>query len=359
MARLPVPGKDDGQWGDILNDYLSQAHEADGSIKDAGVVAQKYVLPASGIPKVDLSAGVQASLNNADAASLPTASQISDSTAVGRSVLTASDASAARAAIGAGTSNFDGTYSSLTGQPTIPVTSVNTKTGAVVISPDDLSDASTTNKFVTAAEKTKLSNLSGTNTGDQTSISGNAGTATVLATARTINGVPFDGSANITIADSTKVPTTTTVNGHALSSNVAITASDVGLGNVDNTSNASERAAVRTLTNARITSRVGATVSSATPSVDCGLYDQYNITSLATAISGFTITGTPTDGQKLLVRIKDNGTAQAITWGASFVSSGSAALLATTAISKTHTIGFIYDSAAAKWVCQAVDSVGY
>lgn len=33
----------------------------------------------------------------------------------------------------------------------------------------------------------------------QTSVSGNAGTATKLATARTINGVAFDGTANITI----------------------------------------------------------------------------------------------------------------------------------------------------------------
>ncbi len=47
--------------------------------------------------------------------------------------------------------------------------------------------------------------LSGTNTGDQTSVTGNAGTATALATARNINGVAFDGTANITIADSTKV----------------------------------------------------------------------------------------------------------------------------------------------------------
>ena len=36
--------------------------------------------------------------------------------------------------------------------------------------------------------------------------SGNAATATKLATARTINGVSFDGSANITIVDSTKLP---------------------------------------------------------------------------------------------------------------------------------------------------------
>ena len=42
----------------------------------------------------------------------------------------------------------------------------------------------------------------------QTTVSGNAGTATKLATARTINGVSFDGSANITI---TANPTTTTL----------------------------------------------------------------------------------------------------------------------------------------------------
>ena len=40
---------------------------------------------------------------------------------------------------------------------------------------------------------------SGTNTGDQNSVSGNAGTATKLVTARAINGVPFDGTAPVTI----------------------------------------------------------------------------------------------------------------------------------------------------------------
>lgn len=43
------------------------------------------------------------------------------------------------------------------------------------------------------------SNLSGTNTGDQTSVTGNAGTATALQTARNINGVSFNGTANITV----------------------------------------------------------------------------------------------------------------------------------------------------------------
>ena len=33
MARLPIPGHDDGQWGSILNDFLSQEHAGDGSLK--------------------------------------------------------------------------------------------------------------------------------------------------------------------------------------------------------------------------------------------------------------------------------------------------------------------------------------
>lgn len=33
MARLPIPGSDDGTWGDILNDYLLVEHNADGTQK--------------------------------------------------------------------------------------------------------------------------------------------------------------------------------------------------------------------------------------------------------------------------------------------------------------------------------------
>jgi len=33
MTRLPIPGSDDGSWGDILNDFLGQAHNTDGSLK--------------------------------------------------------------------------------------------------------------------------------------------------------------------------------------------------------------------------------------------------------------------------------------------------------------------------------------
>lgn len=39
MARLPVPGGDTGQWGDILNEYLAASHASDGSLKPGSVVA--------------------------------------------------------------------------------------------------------------------------------------------------------------------------------------------------------------------------------------------------------------------------------------------------------------------------------
>ncbi len=55
-----------------------------------------------------------------------------------------------------------------------------------------------TNDYTTA-EKTKLAAITGTNTGDQVNITGNAGTATKLQNARTINGIAFDGSVDITL----------------------------------------------------------------------------------------------------------------------------------------------------------------
>jgi len=57
------------------------------------------------------------------------------------------------------------TIANLMGQA--PVQSVNTATGAVVLDADDIDDTSTSHKFVTASDITNLSNLSGTNTGDQ------------------------------------------------------------------------------------------------------------------------------------------------------------------------------------------------
>jgi len=37
MARLPIPGSDDGTWGDILNSFLEVEHNSDGTQKSLGI----------------------------------------------------------------------------------------------------------------------------------------------------------------------------------------------------------------------------------------------------------------------------------------------------------------------------------
>ncbi len=59
MARLPTPGQDNGTWGAILNDFLSQAHSSDGTLK-AGVVGDGQVSSISQSKIVGLSSALTA-----------------------------------------------------------------------------------------------------------------------------------------------------------------------------------------------------------------------------------------------------------------------------------------------------------
>ncbi|OGL22348.1 hypothetical protein A2707_03410 [Candidatus Saccharibacteria bacterium RIFCSPHIGHO2_01_FULL_45_15] len=61
MARLPQPGGDKGNWGDILNDYLGQSLKPDGSIKD-GVIGSAQ-LQNNAVTEVLLAGAVQTKLN--------------------------------------------------------------------------------------------------------------------------------------------------------------------------------------------------------------------------------------------------------------------------------------------------------
>lgn len=139
-----------------------------------------------------------------------------------------------------------------------------------------------------------------------------------------------------------------------LKTDLALVKGDVGLGNVDNTSDSTKNSATATLTNKRITKRVTTITSSGTPTVNTDNCDCVDITALATAITSMTtnLSGTPTNFQPLMYRIKDDGTARAITWGASFEARG-VALPTTTVVSKVLTVGFIYDTTTSKWGCVA------
>ena len=103
--------------------------------------------------------------------------------------------------LGTGVATFLGTPSSANLAAAV---SDETGSGALVFATSptlvtpNLGAASATS--IAASGTVTGSNLSGTNTGDQTTITGNAGSATILQTARNINGVSFNGSADITVA---------------------------------------------------------------------------------------------------------------------------------------------------------------
>lgn len=93
MARLPVPGQDQGVWGDILNDFLGQAHNSSGTLKDNSVSGN--VLADGAVAETKLAGAVQSKLNDTQAA-VAAAQQVTASTQAGTAyTLALSDASTA------------------------------------------------------------------------------------------------------------------------------------------------------------------------------------------------------------------------------------------------------------------------
>jgi hypothetical protein len=170
------------------------------------------------------------------------------------------------------------------------------------------------------------------------------------ATATTVNKVTITtpaASAVLTIADGVtlSVPSNATVSGTTSGTNTGDqTLASLGAVGVTD---------VQTVTNKRITPRVGTVVDSATPTPAGDSQDMFTVTALAQAATFGAPTGTPTDGQKLIIRIKDNGTARALSWNAIYRVIG-VTLPITTVISKTAYIGLIYNNADSKWDCVAV-----
>lgn len=102
-----------------------------------------------------------------------------------------------------------GLITSTTATSTANVATTNTNTFLNIIETvgSAVSSVGSSTQITGSGTVTVASDTAGkiTITGSQT-ITGNAATATKLQTARTINGISFDGTANITIADNTKLP---------------------------------------------------------------------------------------------------------------------------------------------------------
>lgn len=76
--------------------------------------------------------------------------------------------------------------------------------------------------------------------------------------------------------------------------------------------------------------------------------DMFDLTAQATAVTFGNPTGICQDDQKLIIRIRDNGTPRAISWGSNYADSD-ATLPSITTTSKTLLCGFIYNSNTSKW----------
>jgi L-cysteine desulfidase len=101
----------------------------------------------------------------------------------------------------------------------------------------------------------------------------------------------------------------------------------------------------------RIKPRLVTVTQAAAPAMNTDSGDIFTITGLAQAITSMTtnLTGAPTDGEKIEIRITDNATARAIAWGAKFVAS-TVALPTTTVLSVRLRTCFEYDTVASAWV---------
>lgn len=100
------------------------------------------------------------------------------------------------------------------------------------------------------------------------------------------------------------------------------------------------------------------TLSGSTYTPACNTTD---IAIISAPTAAFTIaapTGSASDGQSLIFRIKSGATTYAPSWNASYIATSVVPPTALVA-SKTVTVGFVYDAASAAWICLAAETTGY
>jgi hypothetical protein len=220
---------------------------------------------------------------------------------------------------GVSASNSDGALTVTLGAitpNTVNGNTLTTGTGTITI---------TGTKTLTVAD---TASVSGTNTGDNTVATALTGTPSItVATVTTTGNIELGNASDTTLA--------------RVSAGV-VSIEGVNIDTVSGT---------QTLTNKRINPRIVSAASYTTDtgtSLDISTCDEFVVTAQAGALKLNNPSGTPVQGNKLLVRIKDNGTARALTYDTQFRAMGTA-LPSTTVLSKTMYMGFIYNSDDTKW----------
>jgi Zn-dependent alcohol dehydrogenase len=94
-------------------------------------------------------------------------------------------------------------------------------------------------------------------------------------------------------------------------------------------------------------------VSTATPTPNADAQDTYTLSALAVGATFALPTGTPTDGQKMMLRIYDNGVQQTLAWNANYKVVG-VTLPTTTTVGKYTYVGIVYNGVEGVWNVLAV-----
>jgi len=87
--------------------------------------------------------------------------------------------------------------------------------------------------------------------------------------------------------------------------------------------------------------------ASITPDAD--VFDQYCVTGQAQTLTINAPTGTPVGGQKLIIRVKDDGTSRTLAWNAIYKAYTGVTLSTATTLGKTMYWGFVYNVTDTKW----------
>lgn len=254
--------------------------------------------------------------------------------------------------------NTTGTSGGLTGTPSITVATVTT-TGNI-----ELGNASDTTLSRVAPG---IMSIEGAIINGYATTATAAGTTTLTSASATIQH--FTG----TLAQTVRLPTTGIIAGQmyriANFSTGLVTVQSSGANTIDTlglnqvaifvalvstpTTAANWSYNVSNLAGNAQSKRILTVIQSATPAMNTNNGDIMQITGLAQAITSMTtnLTGNPTAGDMFMLQITDNGTARAITWGASF-SATTVALPTTTVISTMLRVGFQWNGST--WACIAV-----